>query len=86
MSYYPHSVRRVVDTQMWGKSEPAVSQSVTSVEKPLGSDKPANKHLIAETAISLKKIIGHGEFGVVQQAVWTNEHGQRVSVLLLTYT
>jgi len=44
-----------------------------------GTNKPANRHLIAEDAISIQKTIGNGEFGVVQQAIWTNEHGERVS-------
>jgi len=63
---------------MWGKNESGVSQHVTATEKS-GNGKPANKHLIAEDAISIQKVIGHGEFGVVQQAIWTKDHGERVS-------
>jgi len=65
---------------MWGKNESGVSHQAPAAEKP-GNSKPANKHLIAEDAISVQKIIGHGEFGVVQQAIWTNDHSERVSAL-----
>jgi len=70
----------VVVKQMWGKNDAGVSHHVTATEKLASrSGKPANRHLIAEDAISIQKTIGNGEFGVVQQAVWTNEHGERVS-------
>jgi len=65
---------------MWGKNESGVSHQAPASEKP-GSGKPANRHLIAEDAISVQKTIGHGEFGVVQEAIWTNDHGERVSSL-----
>jgi len=68
---------------MWGKNETGVSQHVTASEKRGSSGKPADKHLIAEDAISIQKVIGHGEFGVVQQAIWTKDHGERVSIDLL---
>jgi len=66
---------------MWGKNDSGVSRQVTSAENAgsSSSSKPANRHLIAEDAISIQKTIGNGEFGVVQQAIWTNEHGERVS-------
>jgi len=69
--------------QKWGKNDTGASQhiAITAAEKSTGSGKPANRHLIAEDAISVQKTIGNGEFGVVQQAIWTNEHGQRVSVV-----
>ena len=66
--------------QIWGKNDSGVSHHVMSSEKlGGGTNKPANRHLIAEDAISIQKTIGNGEFGVVQQAIWTNEHGERVS-------
>jgi len=66
---------------MWGKNDSGVGHHVTVAEKAdsSSSSKPANRHLIAEDAISIQKTIGNGEFGIVQQAVWTNEHGERVS-------
>lgn len=46
------------------------------------SEKPAirvpNKHIIPAEAILVNKELGAGEFGVVQQGVWTNDR-DRVS-------
>lgn len=36
-----------------------------------------NKHIIPADSIIINKELGTGEFGVVQQGVWTNE-GERV--------
>ena len=36
------------------------------------------KHIIPADAIVVNKELGTGEFGVVQQGVWTNEEGHRV--------
>jgi len=52
------------------------------------SDKPslitrsssANRHIIAEDSLSIQKVIGNGEFGVVQQGMWTNERGEKIPV------
>lgn len=38
-----------------------------------------NKHIIPADAIMVNKELGTGEFGVVQQGVWTND-GERVRV------
>ena len=42
--------------------------------------KVPSKHIIPAEAIVVNKELGVGEFGVVQQGVWTNEEGDRVSV------
>ncbi|XP_019623600.1 PREDICTED: ack-related non-receptor tyrosine kinase-like [Branchiostoma belcheri] len=42
----------------------------------------AGKYIIPAEAISIQKEIGTGEFGVVQQGIWTNEAGERVQVAL----
>ena len=39
------------------------------------------KHIIPPEAIIVNKELGTGEFGVVQQGVWTNEEGIRVSTV-----
>ncbi|KAK2159483.1 hypothetical protein LSH36_152g04039 [Paralvinella palmiformis] len=38
------------------------------------------KHVITEDAISVLKTLGSGEFGTVQQGVWTTDDGKRVQV------
>jgi hypothetical protein len=47
-------------------------------------DKPPlkvpNKHIIPAEAIIVNKELGTGEFGVVQQGVWTND-GERVGTM-----
>uniref|UniRef100_A0A1B6DJ21 non-specific protein-tyrosine kinase n=1 Tax=Clastoptera arizonana TaxID=38151 RepID=A0A1B6DJ21_9HEMI len=49
------------------------------VEKP--PVKVPNKHIIPADAILVNKELGTGEFGVVQQGVWTNE-GDRIQVAI----
>ncbi len=41
--------------------------------------KPASGHLIPEDSIALLNKLGTGEFGTVQQGVWTTDEGERVS-------
>ncbi|KAK0073275.1 hypothetical protein PV325_009988, partial [Microctonus aethiopoides] len=48
-------------------------------EKP--SIKVPNKHMIPTDAILVNKELGVGEFGVVQQGVWTND-GERIQVAI----
>ena len=44
--------------------------------------KVPNKHIIPADSILVNKELGTGEFGVVQQGVWTNE-GERVRIELI---
>ena len=37
------------------------------------------KHIIGVESIAVCKTLGIGEFGTVQQGIWTNEDGERVS-------
>ena len=52
------------------------------------SEKPAirvpNKHIIPAEAILVNKELGSGEFGVVQQGVWTNDK-DRVGLKLFIF-
>jgi hypothetical protein len=47
--------------------------------------KVPSKHIIPEQAIVVNKELGVGEFGIVQQGVWTNEEGDRVSLTFVSY-
>lgn len=53
--------------------------------KPIYEKRPParvpNKHIIPADSITINKELGVGEFGVVQQGVWTNE-GDRVCFLM----
>ena len=46
------------------------------------SNKIQSKHIIPSHSIVINKELGAGEFGVVQQGVWTNEDGERVQVAI----
>ncbi|XP_062133817.1 activated Cdc42 kinase-like isoform X2 [Drosophila sulfurigaster albostrigata] len=46
-----------------------------------GSKVPNNKHIIPADAISVNKQLGIGEFGIVQQGVWTNG-SERIQVAI----
>ena len=52
--------------------------------KKLPESQLPSKHIISADAITINKQLGVGEFGVVQQGVWTN-NGERVS-FFLTFT
>lgn len=41
-----------------------------------------SKHIIPAESIVINKELGVGEFGVVQQGVWTNEDGDRIQVAI----
>lgn len=50
---------------------PSVSpETVKSVDSP--AKIPSNKHIIPADSICVNKQLGIGEFGIVQQGVWTN--------------
>lgn len=44
-----------------------------------------SKHIIPKENIVINKELGVGEFGVVQQGVWTNEDGERVIYFVFVY-
>ncbi|GAB6019108.1 hypothetical protein CHUAL_000729 [Chamberlinius hualienensis] len=41
-----------------------------------------SKHMISADSITINKELGYGEFGIVQQGVWTNEDGVRIQVAI----
>ncbi|XP_039315628.1 uncharacterized protein LOC105202478 isoform X2 [Solenopsis invicta] len=61
------------------------SPGVLSMLPEERQDKPSvrvpNKHMIPADAIIVNKELGTGEFGVVQQGVWTND-GERIQVAI----
>lgn len=58
-----------------GQSLMAAMLSDETLDKP--PVKVPNKHIIPADSILVNKELGTGEFGVVQQGVWTND-GERV--------
>ncbi|XP_078614824.1 uncharacterized protein LOC144883970 isoform X8 [Branchiostoma floridae x Branchiostoma japonicum] len=63
------------------KREVSHKNKVPTSPKADGTTKPG-KYIIPAEAISIQKEIGTGEFGVVQQGLWTSEAGERVQVAL----
>ena len=45
----------------------------------------SSKHVIPRSAIVLCKALGAGEFGTVQQGVWTNDDGERVRIMFFVF-
>ncbi|EAT36899.1 AAEL011046-PA, partial [Aedes aegypti] len=76
--YYPHGylnkIKRLLQTPK--KDDNGVSSPTSNVEPlktcPSPSKIPNNKHIIPADAITVNKQLGTGEFGIVQQGVWTN--------------
>lgn len=48
------------------------------MDESLGKAPPSNKHIIPADAITINKQLGVGEFGIVQQGVWTINGNERV--------
>ncbi|XP_055631758.1 activated Cdc42 kinase-like isoform X5 [Toxorhynchites rutilus septentrionalis] len=76
--YYPHGylnkIKRLLQAPK--KDEGNISSPTSNVEPlktcPSPSKIPNNKHIIPADAITVNKQLGTGEFGIVQQGVWTN--------------
>ncbi|XP_053674184.1 uncharacterized protein LOC128724484 [Anopheles nili] len=90
--YYPHGylnkIRRLLQTPRRDDSNflscvPAPSyggaEAMTSNSSP--NKIPNNKHIIPPDAICVNKQLGTGEFGIVQQGVWTNG-SERIQVAI----
>lgn len=62
------------------------SASSTETLKTISSPSklPSNKHIIPADSICVNKQLGVGEFGIVQQGVWTNGN-ERVQQKLLQF-
>ncbi|XP_050076106.1 activated Cdc42 kinase-like [Anopheles maculipalpis] len=85
--YYPHGylnkIRRLLQPPR--KDENSANSPTSGVEPlkmcPSPSKLPNNKHIIPPDAICVNKQLGTGEFGIVQQGVWTNG-SERIQVAI----
>ncbi|XP_055531298.1 activated Cdc42 kinase-like isoform X4 [Wyeomyia smithii] len=76
--YFPHGylnkIKRLLHAPK--KDEGGLGSPPSTVEPlktcPSPSKIPNNKHIIPADAITVNKQLGTGEFGIVQQGVWTN--------------
>lgn len=55
------------------------TETLKTISSP--SKLPSNKHIIPADSICVNKQLGAGEFGIVQQGVWTNGN-ERVSFIV----
>ncbi|XP_063223749.1 activated Cdc42 kinase-like isoform X2 [Bacillus rossius redtenbacheri] len=82
--HYPQTYISKFKKMILPKREEQVSSMMVMLPDE-GADKPAikvpNKHIIPAEAIVVNKELGTGEFGVVQQGVWTND-SDRIQVAI----
>ncbi|XP_067144379.1 activated Cdc42 kinase-like isoform X2 [Centruroides vittatus] len=82
--YYPQTYLKKIKKMILSKNKDDADRvSVLendSLERP--NIKVPSKHIISMDNISLNKELGVGEFGVVQQGIWTNEDGERIQVAI----
>ncbi|XP_071110149.1 activated Cdc42 kinase-like isoform X4 [Haliotis cracherodii] len=52
------------------------------ISRPTSVIRPPGKQIIPQESIAVNKTLGEGEFGVVQQGVWTTEDGDKVQVAI----
>lgn len=83
--YYPQTYLKKIKKMILSKNKDdpdrvSVLENDTTLERP--NIKVPSKHIISMDNISLNKELGIGEFGVVQQGIWTNEDGERIQVAI----
>ncbi|XP_045605746.1 activated Cdc42 kinase-like isoform X1 [Procambarus clarkii] len=77
---YLSKFKKILLTRKDGLDSPEVVVPDDVGERP--SVRVPSKHIIPADAIVINKELGVGEFGVVQQGVWTNEEGERIQVAI----
>lgn len=83
--YCPQTYLRKIKKMILPKNKDNLDRSSiyftdSSCEK--NNIKIPSKHIIPKDNIVINKELGVGEFGVVQQGVWTNEDGERIQVAI----
>ncbi|XP_055320605.1 activated Cdc42 kinase-like isoform X4 [Sitodiplosis mosellana] len=87
--YYPHGylskIKRLLQNPAGKREEVGTLNNASSTEtlKTISSPSklPSNKHIIPADSICVNKQLGVGEFGIVQQGVWTNGN-ERIQVAI----
>lgn len=77
---YLSKFKKILLARKDGQESPEVVVPDEVGERP--SVRVPSKHIIPADAIVINKELGVGEFGVVQQGVWTNEEGERIQVAI----
>ncbi|XP_064083592.1 activated Cdc42 kinase-like isoform X2 [Macrobrachium nipponense] len=77
---YLSKFKKILLARKDGLESPEVVVPDEAGDRP--SVRVPSKHIIPADAIVINKELGVGEFGVVQQGVWTNEEGERIQVAI----
>ncbi|XP_076180051.1 activated Cdc42 kinase-like isoform X3 [Ptiloglossa arizonensis] len=82
--HFPQNYLSKFKKMLLPKREEQISSALTMLPEERQDRPPIrvpNKHMIPADAIIVNKELGTGEFGVVQQGVWTND-GERIQVAI----
>lgn len=82
---YPQTYLRKFKNMILPKSKDNIDRSSIVFLDSVADRNPVrvpSKHIIPADSIIINKELGIGEFGVVQQGVWTNEDGERIQVAI----
>lgn len=75
-----HSAFQFHTSTSWQNSDNYTNKGL--MDEPNKTAPPSNKHIIPADAITINKQLGVGEFGIVQQGVWTINGNERVHNLM----
>ena len=75
---YASKLRKLLGRKEEGREEALLGEDSAQCNR--GAIKVPSQHVIQSDAISVYKELGQGEFGVVQQGVWTDDEGMRHQV------
>ena len=75
---YASKLRKFLGRKEEGREEALLGEDSAQCNR--GAIKVPSQHVIQSEAISVYKELGQGEFGVVQQGVWTDDEGMRHQV------
>lgn len=82
--YYPPTYLKKIKKMILPKfKEDLDTTSILLVDSNIDKNvRVPSKHIISADSIVINKELGVGEFGVVEQGVWTNEEGERIQVAI----
>lgn len=81
-------LKKAILTRSGGDIGRTLSPSPPEQRSPRPSSyiRPPSKQIISSDSIQINKTLGEGEFGVVQQGLWTTETGEKVQVAIKCLT
>ncbi|XP_063410584.1 activated Cdc42 kinase-like isoform X19 [Mytilus trossulus] len=81
-------LKKAILTRSGGDIGRSLSPSPPEQRSPRPSSyiRPPSKQIIPANSIQINKTLGEGEFGIVQQGLWTTETGEKVQVAIKCLT